>query len=100
MNTNENDKESESCPRNRPWRPVGSEMLRIPHCLDSRLTDGGEVSPMHLPRSTPQKLYFCASGTHLCYRLSKPPGLARPEGLGKTKKCIHHIGNRNFRLVP
>jgi hypothetical protein len=31
-------------------------MLRIPHCLDSRLIDGGEVdSLMRRPRSTPQK---------------------------------------------
>jgi hypothetical protein len=31
-------------------------MLRIPHCLDSRLTDGGwVVSPTHRPHSTPQK---------------------------------------------
>jgi hypothetical protein len=39
----------------------GCEMLRIPHCLDNRLTDGSKVvSPMHRPRSTPQKhYYFC-----------------------------------------
>jgi hypothetical protein len=31
-------------------------MLRIPHCLDSRLTDGSEVViPTHRPRSAPQK---------------------------------------------
>jgi hypothetical protein len=36
-------------------------MLRIPHCLHNRLTDGGEVvSPMHRPRSTPQKHDFPA----------------------------------------
>jgi hypothetical protein len=29
--------------RNRPWRPLSCEMLRIPHCLDNRLKDGGEV---------------------------------------------------------
>jgi hypothetical protein len=29
-------------------------MLMIPHCLDSRLTDGGKVvSSTHRPRSTP-----------------------------------------------
>jgi hypothetical protein len=34
----------------------GCEMLSIPHCLDNRLTDGGEVvSPTHLPHFTPQK---------------------------------------------
>jgi hypothetical protein len=41
-------------------------MLRIPHCLDSRLTDGGkDVISMHRPRSTPQKHYYVSvSGTH------------------------------------
>jgi hypothetical protein len=63
------------------------EMLRIPHCLDSQLTDGGKVvSPTHQPHFTPQKHYFSASGTHLCYRLSEPQGLVRPGGLDKLKK--------------
>jgi hypothetical protein len=45
----------------------GYEMLRIPHCLDSRLTDGGKiVSPANRQRSTRQKLYFSASGIHFC----------------------------------
>jgi hypothetical protein len=31
-------------------------MLRIPHCLDSRLTNGGKgVRPTHPPHFTPQK---------------------------------------------
>jgi hypothetical protein len=43
------------------------EMLRIPHCLDNRLTDGSKVViPTHRPRSTPQKHNFSASGTHFC----------------------------------
>jgi hypothetical protein len=44
-------------------------MLRIPHCLDNRLTDGGKVvSPTHPPHLTPQKhSYFYLSGTHFCY---------------------------------
>jgi hypothetical protein len=51
----------------------GCKMLRISHCLDSRLTDDGKfVSLTHRPRSTPQKHYFPASGTHLNQRLSKP----------------------------
>jgi hypothetical protein len=50
-------------------------MLRIPHCLDNRLTDGGEaVSPTHRPHSTPQK------------QLSKPQGLVQLEGLGTLKQ--------------
>jgi hypothetical protein len=48
-------------------------MLWIPHCLDSRLTDGGKVvSLTHPPQLTPQKHnYFYVSGTHVCYRLSE-----------------------------
>jgi hypothetical protein len=39
-------------------------MLRIPHCLDSRLTDGGKVvSPTHRPHSNPQKHDYSASDT-------------------------------------
>jgi hypothetical protein len=53
-----------------PWQAVEAyrvEMLRIPHCLDSRFTDSGKVvSPTHQPRSTPQKHYLSASGTHFC----------------------------------
>jgi hypothetical protein len=34
-------------------------MLRIPHCLDNRLTDGGKVvSPTHRPHFTHKKHYF------------------------------------------
>jgi hypothetical protein len=37
----------------------GYEMLRIPHCLDYRLIDGGQiVSSTHRPHFTPQKHYF------------------------------------------
>jgi hypothetical protein len=58
-------------------------MLRIPHCLYNRLTDGGKVvSPKHRP-------------------LSKRQGLVRLEGLGKLKKFIRLIGLElaTFRLV-
>jgi hypothetical protein len=46
----------------------GCEMLRVPHCLDNRLTDGGKVvSPTHPTHFTPQKhYYFYVSGTHFC----------------------------------
>jgi hypothetical protein len=44
----------------------GCQILRIPHCLDSRLTDGDKfVRLTHQPPSTPQKQYFFASGTNL-----------------------------------
>jgi hypothetical protein len=74
------------------------EMLRIPHCLDSRLTDGGKVvSLTHGPRST-QKHYFSAADTHFCWKLSRPQGLMWPEGSGKLKKCINFIGSRTRDL--
>jgi hypothetical protein len=35
------------------------EMLRIPHCLGSRLIGGGKVvSPTHRPHFTPKKQFF------------------------------------------
>jgi hypothetical protein len=45
----------------------GCEILRIPYCLDNQLTDDNKgISHTHQPRSTPQKHYFSASGTHFC----------------------------------
>jgi hypothetical protein len=68
------------------------EMLGIPCCVDSWLTDGSKVvSPVHRPHSTPQIHYFSASGTHFRYMSSKPQGLVRPEGLGKLKTFVHLI---------
>jgi hypothetical protein len=38
------------------------EMLRIAHCLDSRLTDGGVVIVLkHRPRSSPPKYFLFLS---------------------------------------
>jgi hypothetical protein len=59
----------------------GCEMLRIPHCLDSRLTGGDEVSLTHQPRFTPRKIFISVSDTHFCYTLSKPQDLERLDGL-------------------
>jgi hypothetical protein len=56
------------------------------------------VSLTHRPRFTPPKLYLYASGAYFCSRLSKPQGPVRPEGLGKLKKFIHHIGSRTRDL--
>jgi hypothetical protein len=44
----------------------GCEMLGIPHCLDNRLTDGGDFSLKHRLRSTLQKHYFYASDINFC----------------------------------
>jgi hypothetical protein len=75
-------------------------MLRITHCLDIGFRDGGKVvSLTHRPRSTSQKQYSSAFDNHFCYKLSKPQGLVRLEGLGKLKeKNIHLIGFRNRNL--
>jgi hypothetical protein len=73
-------------------------MVRTPHCLGNRLTDGGEVVSLRagrtlLPTNTP--------GTHFCKRLSKPQGLVRLEGLGKFKEKFNDVSkNRSsFRNV-
>jgi hypothetical protein len=45
---------------------LGCAMLRTPHYLDIRLSDGGKiVSTTHRPLSTPKKHYFSAFDTHL-----------------------------------
>jgi hypothetical protein len=75
-------------------------MLRILHCLDNRLTDGGKfVSVTDRPRSTPRKHYFSVSATQFYYRPSDPQGLMRQEGLGTLKKCINFVGPR-IRDLP
>jgi hypothetical protein len=68
-------------------------MLKIPHCLDNGITDGGKVvRPTHPLHSTSQKHYcLYVSGTHFCYRLSKPQGLVRPEELSKFKKSLRRV---------
>jgi hypothetical protein len=73
-------------------------MLRIPPCIDNRLTDGGKVE-FYEPAALypPQKHHFSAS-THFWYRLNEPQGLVRPEGLGKLKKFILLIGSRTHDL--
>jgi hypothetical protein len=74
-------------------------MLRIPHRLDNRLTEGGKVvSYTHRPHSTPQKNYSSDSGTHFCQRLSNLQGLVLPEGLGKLKKILSPHRDSNDEL--
>jgi hypothetical protein len=76
-------------------------MLKIPHCIDNRLTVGEEVvSPTHWPLSTPLKHYFPASGPHFCYRLSKRHDLVRPEGLGELKKKTYYLIGSRTRDLP
>jgi hypothetical protein len=52
-----------TCPCNRPWRPIGFETSRFPHFLDDLFTDIGEVVSLNRrPPFTPKKF----PGTHFC----------------------------------
>jgi hypothetical protein len=77
----------------------GCKMLRIPHCLDNRLTNGGKVvSPTHRPLLySPETLFLCFWYSFLL-GLVKPQGLVRPEGLGKLIKIVHLLGSRTRDL--
>jgi hypothetical protein len=75
-------------------------MLKNSHCLDNRLTDGGKVVGLtHRPRSTPQKHYFSASGTHFCFRMSNPTGPSGAERIRYIEKFIHLIVSRTRDLL-
>jgi hypothetical protein len=73
-------------------------MLRIPHCIGSLHTDGGEVGEVfsltHRLRSTPQVHFLSVSNTHFCQRLSKPLSLLPLEGLNTLIKLSDVIGLR------
>jgi hypothetical protein len=61
-------------------------MLRIPHCLDSRLSDGGQVVSLTPHPCVTHHKHFVTSGNNFCQRLSEPQGLVRPEGLCKLNQ--------------
>jgi hypothetical protein len=74
-------------------------MLMIPHCPDTRLTDGGKVVNLTgQPLLYSPETLFSASGTLFCYRLSKHQSLVHPEGLGNLIKIIHLIGSQTLSL--
>jgi hypothetical protein len=56
-------------------------MLKILHCLDNRLTDGGKVvNVASRPPFTPRKI----NATHFCYRLSRLQGHIAAGRIKKT----------------
>jgi hypothetical protein len=74
-------------------------MLRISHCLDNRLTDGGKaISLKHRQRSTPQRHYFLLLLLISVRGWVNPQGLLWLEGLGKLKTFIHLTGFRTNDL--
>jgi hypothetical protein len=71
-------------------------MSRLPHFLDNRLTDGGEVvSLMRRTLFTPQK---DSRYSFLLEAESTPRAIVRLEGLGQLKKFSDLIGNRSRDL--
>jgi hypothetical protein len=48
----------------------------------------------------PQNIFFIpVTGTHFCWRLTKPQGLERPEGLGKLIQFNYLITTRTRGLL-
>jgi hypothetical protein len=63
VNRSQKDKKRKAIPVTDRRDPYGCETSKLPHFLDNRLTDGGEVfSLMHWPPLTPRKI----PGTHFC----------------------------------
>jgi hypothetical protein len=92
-------KEGKAIPVTGRGGPEGCEMSRLPHFLDIRLTDGGEVvSLMHQPSSTLRKI----PGTHFCYRLRWPQGhsvAGRIRSIEKNPMASSGIEHTTFRFV-
>jgi hypothetical protein len=75
--------------------PQGCERSRLPHFLDNRLTDGGEVVILTCrPPFTPKKI----SGTHLCQRLSRLQGHNTAGRIRLIENFSDLIGNRTHEL--
>jgi hypothetical protein len=75
--------------------PYSCQTSRLPHFLDTWLTDGGEV--VSLTRRlifTPRKI----PGTHFSSRLSRPQGHSAGGRVRSTEKSDDPIGNRTRDL--
>jgi hypothetical protein len=77
-------------------------MLRIPHCLDNWLTDGGEFGSFtHRPLSTPQKYRFLFLVLISVRGLVNPWAFCGRKGLGKLKISMasSSLETSTYRLV-
>jgi hypothetical protein len=76
-------------------------MLRIPHWLDGRLTDGGGVvTPTHQPHSTPVKLTY--NSEEWCSEMLRHMALVRTdvsEELGTSFIRVTRIGELGTMLA-
>jgi hypothetical protein len=83
-------KEGKAIPVTGRGSPQGCEKSRLPHFLDSRLTNGGEVvSLTRRPLFTPRKI----PSIRLCYRLNQPQGLNK-DGRFRSIQKSNDIGDR------
>jgi hypothetical protein len=72
-------------------------MLRIPHCLDNRLINGGKVvSLMNWPRFMPRNIFWYSFLLETEYA---PKSLVWLEGLGQLKKVNDLTGTRACYLL-
>jgi hypothetical protein len=76
---------------------TGCATLRLPHFLDNRLTDGGEVVSLTLrPPFNPRKI----PGTHFYWRLSRPQGHSAAGRIRSIEQFDYLVGNRTRDLPP
>jgi hypothetical protein len=70
-------------------------MLRIPHCLDNRLTRTVVLSDLRAGRALfPRKIFFLFLVFFSVRGGVNPRAMLRLEGLGKFKKIYYLIGTR------
>jgi hypothetical protein len=71
--------------------PYGCETSRLPHLLDSLLTDC-----CHVVSLTRRQVFTRRKvpGTHFCYRMSQPQGHSGTGKIWSIEKSIDFIGNR------
>jgi hypothetical protein len=66
-------------------------MMRIPHCLDRRPTDGGEVVSLTLrPPPLPPEI----SRYSFLSEADKLPGPSEDGRIKEIEKLVHHTGSR------
>jgi hypothetical protein len=83
-----------------PWKRIGLGDVEDPK-LSRQSADRCQCDSYTLAALYSPETLFSTSGTHFRYRLSKPQGIVRSEGLGKLEKSLTSLGLTpvTFRLV-